>query len=128
MNASSGIGRTTLRVAIAILFTVSGATQLLQLATQVVAAEPHWARAAFHLVCGSAGVATAYAAWSSARWGWIAVLSWGAATATLLLSLAAMGLVTPEEEAGLPAGAIAVAIIAIITAWYLRRSASRERE
>lgn len=128
MNASSGVGRTTLRVAIAILFTASGASQLLQLAAQVVAAEPHWARAGFHLVCGSAGVATAYAAWSSARWGWIAVIAWGAATATLLLSLASMGLVTPAEEAGLPAGAIAVAVIAILTAWYLRRLAPRERE
>lgn len=128
MNAPTAPGRTTLRVAIAILFTVSGSTQLLQLAAQVVAAEPHWARAAFHLVCGSAGVATAYAAWTAARWGWMAVITWGAATATLLLSLSALGLVTPEEEAGLPAGAVAVAIIAIITAWYLRRSAPRERE
>jgi hypothetical protein len=127
MNASSETGSTTLRVAVTLLFVLSGASQLLQLVVQLVAAEPHWARAAFHLVCGSAGIATAYAAWTSARWGWIAVSSWGIATAALLLSLSAMGLVTPQEEAGLPAGAIAVVIIAMLTAWYLRRSAARER-
>ncbi len=119
--------RTLLRISIAILFALSGASQLLQLAVQLLAAEPHWARAGFHLLCGSAGVATAYAAWVAARWGWLTVLAWGVSTVTLLLSLPAMNLVSTEEAAGLPAGAITVAVIAALTAWYLCRITAGER-
>lgn len=127
MTASSGGLRTTLRAAIAILFTISGGTQLAQLAAQLVAEQPHWARVGFHFVCGSAGMATAFAAWKAPRWGWIAALFWGAATATLLLSLHAMKLVSAEEAASMPTAAFSVVVVATLTAWYLHHIAAGER-
>jgi hypothetical protein len=74
---------------------------------------------------GSAGIAAAWGTWSGARWAPVAAMSYGVATAVMLVSLGPLLDLAAEEMRGIWIGAAAVLLFGLWAGWYLRRSRSQ---
>lgn len=70
---------------------------------------------------GLAGTAAAWGSWSGARWAPMAAVLHGVVTAGMLLALPPILDLGADERGGLRAGAVAVLVFALGSAWYLRR-------
>lgn len=95
--------------------------------TQVVRAalgrsgDPRALTALQALVCLT-GAATAWGSWAGRRWAAGAAALHGIATAGLPLALAPLLDLPPEARGGLWAAAASALLLALGTAWYLRRA------
>jgi hypothetical protein len=111
------------RIAVAALFAISAANQLVQVPGEFGGDEALPMLGLLHLAAGAPGLATAWGAWFARRWAWMAALAWGIGTAALILSLeGVLGLSAQDAEGMRPAAAV-VAVLAGAAAWYLWRAA-----
>lgn len=74
---------------------------------------------------GAVALATAVGSWRGSRWSPVAALAYGVITGGMIIGLGPMLDLAPDERSGLPVGAAAVLLLALLAAWYLRRSLRR---
>ena len=75
---------------------------------------------------GLAAMAAARGSWTGARGAPAAALAYGATCAAMLLALPTILSLEPDARPGLFAGAAAVALLGVLSAWYLRRLDRRD--
>ncbi len=113
------------RIIVATLFAISGVNQLVQVPGEFLGDGALPTLGALHIAAGVPGLATAWGCWFATRWAWVAALCWGAATATLILSLEHLLRLPANESQGFLPAALIVAALALLAAWYLRRVGTR---
>jgi hypothetical protein len=118
--------RPTLARAIALLFAILGVNAWVQVGF-VVAGRSDDPTFLVWMQCliGLAGVVTAWAAWTCARWGWIGALSHGILTAGMLAALPRLLALPAEARPGIFAGAATMMVLSGASAWYLYRATRR---
>jgi hypothetical protein len=74
-----------------------------------------------HLAAALAAAAVAVGSWRAARWAPVAALAWTVVTIALIASLDSLLDLPAEARPGLLLGAVIIAALGGVVAWYLRR-------
>ena len=113
------------RLLLAVLFTVSGFNQLVQVPGEFMGEDALPMLGLLHVIAGVPGVLTAVGAWHATRWAWLAALLWAATTSWLILSLESLLQLSPQDAQGFVPAVIVIACIGTLSAWYLYRASRR---
>jgi hypothetical protein len=122
------VGRPRSRIVIAGLFVLLGVNAWFEALDALFAGggDPP-ALIALQTVVGATAAAAAWGAWRGARWAPLASVSYGIATAGMLVALVPILDLPPESRPGIWSGAALVLLFALAVAWYLRRARALAR-
>ncbi|PYP78111.1 MAG: hypothetical protein DMD35_12460 [Gemmatimonadetes bacterium] len=117
MNDASAPRRTVGRVLIAVVF----ALLALNAVKETFWSDSPAALRALQALVGALAAATAWGAWSGARWSYAAATAYGFVAAGMVASLGPMLEMPVEERGGLWIGAAVILVFSLACAWFLRR-------
>ncbi|HKP16484.1 MAG TPA: hypothetical protein VJT85_10465 [Gemmatimonadaceae bacterium] len=80
---------------------------------------------ALQALVGTLAVATAWGAWSGARWSYAAATAYGFVAAGMIVALGPLLELPVEERGGLWVGGGVVLVFSLACAWFLRRMTRR---
>lgn len=114
------------RIALAVVFALLALNALAQVVLVPLGrSDDPAALTALQALIGAAGAVAAAGSWAGARWSPAAALAYGLLTAGMVLALGPLLELPAEARGGLWVGAAALLLLALWSAWYLRRSVTR---
>jgi hypothetical protein len=106
------------RIIVTVLFALLAANAL----KEVVASDSPPALRTLQAIVGATGGATAWGAWTGARWSAALATLYGLIAAGMVVSLGPMLDMPVEERGGLLVGGAIVLLVSLACAWYLHRA------
>jgi hypothetical protein len=106
------------QIIVAVLFALLSLNAFLEV---VSSDSPPMLRALQALV-GATAAATAWGAWTAARWSPVLATLYGLTAGGMVASLGPMLDMPVEERGGLWVGAVVILVVSLACAWYLRRA------
>jgi len=118
MNATPAPRRSVGRIIVAVLFALLAANAF----QEVFFSDSPPALRALQAVVGALGAATAWGAWTGARWSAALATLYGLVAAGMVVSLGSLLDMPVEERGGLWIGGVVILVFSLACAWYLRRA------